>query len=102
MPQELTPSERLVAVETLVSTLIKQMDSFTQIANAVQEQNNLLIKLSSTQEMCTREIKGLSARLQTVEQRPLAFWDKVLFAFVGAGATAVIGVVAVGIKASLM
>ena len=92
MPQEANIQERVAALEALVDVLIKQMDCFNKIAEAVQKQGNLLMKLSTTQETCTREIAGLSSRLQLVEQRPLLFWDKVLFALIGAGVTSAVGV----------
>ena len=78
--------ERLTSVESSVKSAHHRLDSIEKLTQSVSD---MVVEVKHMRE----DLNNVHDEIDEVKNRPIQFYDKLMWAFVGAGASAIVSIV---------
>jgi tetrahydromethanopterin S-methyltransferase subunit G len=79
--------ERVSALEANEKTIFKRLDNVDEKADSIHKLAESIAVLAKSMQNVDEKVDSIDKRLGDIEKRPATFWDKLIFALIGAAAS---------------
>ena len=79
--------ERVSALEANQTTILKRLDCVDGKVDSIHKLAESIAVLAKSMQNVDEKVDSIDKRLGEIEKRPATFWDKLIFAIIGAAAS---------------